>query len=71
MIDLLGHIGYIFIASGMYLLSQKDGLGWVCRFMGEMLWVGIGLYINMTSIWVWGVVFMIIDLYGLMTWRRA
>jgi hypothetical protein len=52
----------------MYLLSQHERFGWVCRFLGELIWVAIGIYLGMTSIWIWGFIFMLIDLRGYMNY---
>jgi len=69
MIDLIGHVAYVLIFIGMILLTKKDWIGWVFRFFGEAMWVGIGLYLGMTSIWVWGLIFMGIDAYAITRWK--
>ena len=68
--DVYGHIGYLYIALGMWLLSKKDIVGWIYRFLGELIWIIIGFHIQMTSIWLWGIVFMVIDLTGFFKWRK-
>lgn len=70
MIDLAGHVAYLFVAVGMFLLSKKSKWGWVCRFTGEIGWVIIGLIMGMTSIWMWGLLFMALDFNGFHAWRR-
>lgn len=70
MIDLFGHAGYLLIALGMYLLSRKDKFGWICRFIGESIWVYLGVYLGMSSIYIWGAIFMGIDLAGYYNWRK-
>lgn len=70
MLDLVGHIGYIFIVVGMILLTQKNKFGWTMRFLGEFIWTMLGFYMEMSSIWFWGLVFMAIDLHGYHEWRR-
>jgi hypothetical protein len=68
MIDLVGHIGYISILIGMILLSKKNKAGWIFRFAGETIWSVLGLILGLTSIWVWGSVFMAIDVFAFLKW---
>lgn len=69
-LDIFGHIFYAFLLVGMILLARKSKWGWACRFVGEFGWVIIGVIIGMSSIWSWGIVFMCIDFYGFMRWRK-
>jgi len=71
MTNLFGHIAYIFIVIGMILLSYKRWEGWLFRFVGEFVWMFIGLYLGMSSIWFWGLVFILIDLYGAILWKSG
>lgn len=68
--DLWGHAGYISIFLGMLLLTRRNVWGWAFRFLGELIWVGVGAALGMTSIWLWGVIFMGIDAWGFGTWWR-
>ncbi len=67
MIDAVGHVGYMILVTGLLLVGRNITIGWFIRFIGEMIWVGIGLVMGMTSIWIWGLVFAAIDFY---TWRK-
>ena len=69
-IDMLGHIGYLSIAVGMYLVTLKNSWGFAFRFFGEVVWLVIGLLLGMSSLLIWGVIFMGIDIYGFVKWRR-
>ena len=69
-IDMLGHIGYLSIAVGMYIITLKNLWGFAFRFIGEVVWLVIGLMLGMSSLLVWGVIFMGIDIYGFMKWRK-
>ena len=69
MLDLIGHVAYVSIFVGMCLISRQRVGGWVFRFLGEATWVGLGVAMDMTSIWVWGIVFAVVDVYGFFTWR--
>lgn len=68
--DFWGHIGYIFILIGMILLTRKNIWGWVCRFIGEVVWLLVGLSMGMSSIWFWGSIFLVIDVVGFLKWKR-
>lgn len=69
-LDILGHIFYFMLFSGTMLVQSKKYQGWFLRFAGEAGWTGIGIAIGMSSIWLWGIAFMVIDLLGYMRWRR-
>lgn len=69
-VDVLGHIFYLFLFVGMLLLQSKDYLGWVYRFVGEAGWIGIGFYLGMSSICVWGFAFLVVDVLGYYKWQR-
>lgn len=69
-VDLCGHVFYAFIFGGLVLLSKRNILGWPVRLVGEAGWLGIGIYLNLTSVWAWGAVFVAMDLYGFYTWRK-
>jgi hypothetical protein len=66
--DIWGHVGYAFLGLGMYLLAIKSIWGWVSRFVGEIIWLIIGYVIGMTSMYIWGVFFLGMELYGLHSW---
>ena len=69
-LDIAGHFGYAFIALGMFLIAQKSAWGFALRFTGEVIWLGVGLALGMSSIWTWGILFLFIDGYGFIKWRR-
>jgi len=68
--DFLGHIGYISITAGMILLARKNIWGWFFRAIGEALWIVIGLMLDLSSAYVWGFVFLMIEAYGFYSWRK-
>jgi hypothetical protein len=67
MLDAIGHVGYISIFIGLVLLNYKNKYGWMARLLGEALWIGIGFGLGMTSIWIWGIIFVCVDING---WRK-
>ena len=70
-LDLLGHCGYAFIFTGIILLAHYKSSGWVLRLIGEFIWICIGIWLGMTSIWAWGVVFVLMDVYGYYKWKTG
>jgi hypothetical protein len=69
--DLLGHVFYFSIALGVLSLAYKRRIGWILRFFGEIGWCFIGIWMGMTSIWFWCIVFCIIDVKGYLKWRKS
>lgn len=67
MIDAVGHLGYILLMVGILMVGRSMTAGWLLRFLGEVIWVVLGTIMGMTSIWIWGSVFAVIDFY---TWRK-
>lgn len=70
-VDVLGHIGYLFLALGMLLLARRNVLGWACRAVGELIWLFIGFEMQMSSMWVWGVIFIAIEIHGFISWKKT
>lgn len=68
--NLLGHLGYICIVIGMISLARKSAIGWLFRVVGDALWVIIGIILSMSSIWFWCTVFLVLDAYGYLSWRK-
>lgn len=64
----LGHLAYVFIASGQVLVAHYHPAGWALRLVGEALWLWIGWRLGMSSIWTWGCLFVALELYGLLSW---
>lgn len=68
-LDWFGHWGYAFILVGQYYVGCKEPMGWLFRFFGEALWIIIGAMLGMSSIWVWGFIFMALDVHNYGKWR--
>jgi hypothetical protein len=67
--DLIGHVGYVLLLIGSVALVRRARWGWLARFGGEAIWLGLGIYMGYSSIWLWSFVFMVNDLNGWRTWR--
>lgn len=66
--DILGHTFYFFIFLGMLSISRKEISGWWLRIAGNLGWIGLGLKLEMSSIYLWGLIFVFIDFVGLIGW---
>lgn len=69
-LDLFGHLFYACLATGMFLLARKNRWGWVFRFLGELGWLWIGVELKMSSVWLWGTLFLCMEVYGFWSWTR-
>jgi len=67
-INKIGHIGYLFIIFGMLLLAEQNTYGWVMRAIGEAIWLVVGIRMQMSSMWFWAVIFILLDIYGFYQW---
>jgi hypothetical protein len=68
-LDIAGHIFYVFLFGGQFLLAKKIRLGWVLRLIGELGWLGIGIKLGMSSVWFWGIFGIGMECYGFWSWR--
>lgn len=70
MIDALGHLGYVALLGGQLAISRRYAWGWALRVVGSLLWAGLGVAVGLTSIWIWSLAFVAVDLRGWLMWRR-
>jgi hypothetical protein len=66
----IGHFAYGTVFLGQIGLAHKKKIGWWLRLIGEAIWVIIGYAIGYSSIWAWGALFCVMELYGLWAWMR-
>jgi hypothetical protein len=69
-IDALGHVGYLLITAGMLAIGHNKMSGWLLRLAGESIWLAIGFMTELSSIWFWGIIFILIDIKMFMLWRK-
>lgn len=62
--DILGHLAYISLVLGTYLLATGNPWGWPFRLAGSLGWAFIGWRCNMSSVYTWSTVFSIVDGIG-------
>jgi len=71
-LDFAGHVGYVCLFLGSQLLARNNKYGWLCRLLGELIWVVLGFILGLTSIWMWGIFFIFAnDIYGFWKWSKA
>lgn len=70
MIDFFGHIAYIALVVGTYLITKKVAIGWALRASGSATWAVLGVLMAVSSIWFWSTVFLAMDLFGFYRWKR-
>lgn len=68
MLDLFGHLGYLLLLLGQVFVSRKEPIGFFIRAMGGFIWFHIGWQLGLTSVYLWSLVFMTIDLYAYRRW---
>ena len=71
MIDFFGHLAYASIMVGMFLLARRNAYGWVARLLGDAGWVVLGFALGMSSIVLWGLTFIAVDIAGWRKWRKS
>lgn len=67
MTDIIGHVGYFILIVGLILIGNRKTIGWPIKMVGEIIWVFLGFWMGMTSIWMWGLVFTVVSFF---TWRK-
>jgi len=70
-LDIFGHLFYGSIFMGMILLKQRNRAGWLFRLAGEIGWIWIGFKLGLTSVWVWGIIFAIVDYTAYKKWNNT
>lgn len=68
--DIAGHIASSMGMLGTYLLAYRKRIGWYLRLVQHIIWVSIGFYLGLTSIWFWESIFAGIDIMGIIKWRK-
>lgn len=69
LVDLAGWAAYIVLFCGTLILQNKSKFGWVFRAAGNLMWCVLGWHLQLTSVMVWGVIFMAMDVRGYLKWR--
>ena len=64
MIDFAGHIGEILLVFGTFRVARGDHWGFIWRVLGSAIWLVIGWHLDLSSVWFWCGVFLLVDSYG-------
>lgn len=68
-VDIAGWVAYVVLFCGTMTLQNKNHIGWVLRGIGNLMWCVLGWHLQLTSVIVWGVIFMAMDIRGYLKWR--
>ena len=67
LLDLLGYVAYSLLSFGMFKIAKDDRSGWTYRALGDALWIGVFFNLGLTSGVVFGLAFLAIDLFAVLT----
>lgn len=68
--DMAGHFAYALLVVGNWLIGSKNIWGFAFYIVANAIWLGIGVYIGMTSIWLWEIVFLALAVRNVLSWRK-
>jgi len=68
--DVAGHISFLFIAAGMVLLGRRNPLGFLSQALGSAVWIVVGYFLGLSSIFFWNILFLIIAVNGYYNLKR-
>lgn len=68
-LDGVGHACCALKALGLWQLSRRRRIGWLLRLAGGGGWVAVGLALGLSSLWIWGIAFAVLDTVGFLCWR--
>ena len=68
-LDLVGHIGFVFLLLGKVLVINKHRWGFCAWAVGAGVWLVLGLHLGLTSLVVWNGVYIVMYAYGFYKWR--
>jgi hypothetical protein len=70
-IDLFGHVAYILIFSGGWLIGRQCRIGWIAYFVGNLGWLALGIALGLQSVIFWSFVGCLLNVYNWHQWRKA
>jgi len=68
--DIAGHVAYIFILSGIYLIGRRKKIGLLSQAVGCVIWVGAGIALELSSVILWNVVIGLVSLHAYYKWKN-
>lgn len=66
--DIAGHVAYVFIMLGIWLVGRGDPKGFLAQLAGCVIWVGAGIALELSSVIIWNI---IIGITCLLSYRKV
>lgn len=70
MTDIVLHLAFASLLLGQHLIKNKRASGWAVRGVADATCVVVGCVSGLSSLAVWGVVFLGMDIKGWKAWRQ-
>jgi hypothetical protein len=68
--DIAGHIAYVFIMLGIYLIGRGKRIGMLSQLLGCLIWVGAGIALGLSSVIIWNIVIGLVCIHSYRNWKR-
>jgi hypothetical protein len=68
--DIAGHIAYVFILLGIYLIGRGNKVGMLSQMVGCMIWVGAGIALKLSSVIIWNIIIGAVCIHSYRNWKR-
>ena len=68
--DIAGHIAYVFIVLGIYLIGRRKRIGMLSQLVGCMIWVGAGIALQLSSVIIWNVIIGLVCIDAYRNWNN-
>jgi hypothetical protein len=69
--DIAGHIAYVFILLGIYLIGRGKKIGMLSQLVGCLIWVGAGIALGLSSVIIWNIVISLVCIHSYRNWKRG
>jgi hypothetical protein len=69
--DIAGHIAYVFILLGIYLIGRGKKIGMLSQMLGCIIWVGAGIALKLSSVIIWNIIIGLVCIHSYRNWKRA
>jgi hypothetical protein len=69
--DIAGHIAYVFILLGIYLIGRGKRIGMLSQMLGCIIWVGAGIALGLSSVIIWNIVIGLVCIHSYRNWKRG
>ncbi|MBG95094.1 MAG: hypothetical protein CL793_07565 [Chloroflexi bacterium] len=74
-VDIAGHLCELALVLGMFAIAKGFAAGWVLRIAGSVGWIFVAIVLAvegvlLTSLMLWPLLFLAVDVYGLKSWTE-